>query len=66
MPRRDADIELALKLKPGDSNALVERGLLRKQLGDLGGARRDFQAALKTSSGETAAQARENLEGLNP
>jgi len=44
----------------------VESGLLRKQLGDLNGARRDFQTALKTASGETAAQAKENLEALNP
>jgi regulator of sirC expression with transglutaminase-like and TPR domain len=55
-----------LKLKPGDGDALVERGLLRKQVGDLGGARRDFQAALKTASGETAAEAKENLDALNP
>lgn len=60
------DIELALKLKPHDSNALVERGLLRKQLGDLNGARRDFRAALKTATGETAVQAKENLEALRP
>jgi hypothetical protein len=55
-----------LRLKPGDSDALVESGLLRKQLGDLNGARRDFQAALKTASGETAAQAKENLQTLGP
>src|SRR5471032_926696 len=61
-----ADIETALKLKPGDGDALVERGLLRKQLGDLGGARRDFQAALKTASSEAAAEAKENLDALNP
>jgi tetratricopeptide (TPR) repeat protein len=61
-----ADIETALKLKPGDGDALVERGLLRKQVGDLGGARRDFQAALKTASGAAAAEAKENLDALNP
>ena len=61
-----SDLEAALKLKPGDGDALVERGLLRKDLGDLGGARRDFQAALKSSSEEAAAQAKENLETLNP
>jgi tetratricopeptide (TPR) repeat protein len=60
------DLEAALKAKPGDGDALVERGLLRKDLGDLGGARRDFQAALKSSNGETAAQARENLHLLSP
>ena len=60
------DLEAALNLKPGDGDALVERGLLRKDLGDLGGARRDFQAALKSSSEEAAAQAKQNLETLNP
>ena len=50
----------------GDGGALVERGLLRRQLGDLGGAKRDFQAALKTASGVAATEARENLEGLKP
>lgn len=58
-----SDLEAALKLHPGDGNALVERGLLRKQLGDLGGARRDFQAALKTDAG---AAAKENLDLLSP
>jgi len=55
-----------LKFKPGDGDALVERGLLRRQIGDVGGARRDFEAALKSGSGGAAAQARENLEDLNP
>lgn len=57
------DIEAALKLSPGDGDALVERGLLRKQIGDLGGARRDFQAALKT---DARAAAKENLDLLAP
>jgi tetratricopeptide (TPR) repeat protein len=61
-----ADIDAALNLKPNDGDALVERGLLRKQLGDLGGARRDFRAALKSSTGETAAQAKDNLDSLSP
>ena len=62
--RRQAylDIAAALKLKPGDGAALVESGLLRRQLGDVGGARRDFQAALKSSA---AAEAKAYLE-LNP
>jgi tetratricopeptide (TPR) repeat protein len=60
------DLEAALKLKPGDGDALVERGLLRKELGDLGGARRDFQGALKSGSDEAVAQAKENLDALNP
>ncbi len=57
------DIAAALKIKPGDGAALVERGLLRRQLGDIGGARRDFQAALKS---DAAAEARANLEALSP
>ena len=57
------DIEAALTLKPGDGGALVERGLLRRQLGDLGGAKRDFQAALKTGA---AAEAQDNLNQLAP
>ena len=57
---------LAYELKPGDGDALVERGLLRRQLGDIGGARRDFEAALKTGSGNAAAQAKANLEDLTP
>jgi regulator of sirC expression with transglutaminase-like and TPR domain len=55
-----------LKLSPGDASALVERGLLRKQIGDIGGARRDFRAAIAASpSGATAAAARDNLEALS-
>jgi tetratricopeptide (TPR) repeat protein len=57
------DLEAALKLRPNDGGALVERGLLRKEVGDLGGARRDFQAALKTGA---AADAKENLALLAP
>lgn len=59
----DADLDLALKIKPGDGNALLERGLLRKELGDIGGARRDFQAALKTNVGKAA---KDNLDVLKP
>ncbi|HKX64709.1 MAG TPA: tetratricopeptide repeat protein, partial [Rhizomicrobium sp.] len=59
-------IEAALKLKPGDGSALMERGLLRRQLGDIGGARRDFQAALRTGSAAIAAEAQANLEELSP
>jgi regulator of sirC expression with transglutaminase-like and TPR domain len=57
------DIEAALKLHPGDGEALVERGLLRKELGDLGGARRDLEAALKTGA---VAEAKRNLDLLAP
>ena len=61
-PARD-DIEAALKLKPGDGAALVERGVLRRQLGDIGGARRDFQTALKS---DAAVEARAHLDALSP
>ena len=50
MPKRAAT-STGAEAKPGDGDALVESGLLRQQMGDLGGARRDFQAALKTSVG---------------
>ena len=60
------DLEAALKIKPGDGNALLERGLLRREVGDIGGARRDFQATLKTASGAVAADAKANLDDLNP
>lgn len=61
------DIDAALKLNPGDADALVERGLLRRQGGDLGGARRDFAAALKAApDGEAAAAAKDNLDALGP
>jgi len=60
------DIEAALKIKPGDGSALMERGLLRRQLGEIGGARRDFEAALKSGPGAIAAEAKANLEEINP
>ena len=61
-----ANIEAALKLKAGDGSALVERGLLRRQLGDIGGARRDFEAALKSGPDGVAAEAKANLDELTP
>lgn len=61
------DLEAALKLSPHNANALLERGLLRRQIGDLGGARRDFQAVLKEQpSAQAAAEAKDNLDTLNP
>ena len=56
----------ALKLKPGDGGALLERGLLRKQLGDLNGARRDFTAAAKAEpGGAVGGAARDQLDSLD-
>jgi tetratricopeptide (TPR) repeat protein len=44
------DLNAALALKPGNGDALLERGLLRRDLGDIGGARKDFEAAQKSGS----------------
>ena len=44
------DLNAALALKPGDGSALLERGLLRRDAGDMGGARKDMVAAQKDAS----------------
>jgi tetratricopeptide (TPR) repeat protein len=60
-----ADIQAALMMKR-DPGALVERGLLKRQAGDLGGARGDFRAALAASpSPAVAAEAKENLDAIS-
>jgi tetratricopeptide (TPR) repeat protein len=65
VPAALADIQAALKLKR-DAGALVERGLLERQAGDLGRARGDFRAALAASpSPAVAAEAKENLDTLS-
>ena len=45
-----ADLNAALAIRPGNGDALLERGLLRRDLGDIGGARKDFAAAQKNGS----------------
>jgi len=65
IPEALHDIEAALAIRR-DAGALVERGLVKRQAGDLGGARRDFRAALAASpSAAVAAEAKENLDSLS-
>ena len=55
-------MDAALKLKPNSAEALVQRGEIERAAGDVAGARRDFQAALKIAGGgETADAARKRL-----
>jgi tetratricopeptide (TPR) repeat protein len=61
-----ADLNAALVLKPGYANALMERGLLRQELGDLGGARTDFTAAQKNGDASLKREAAAALEALSP
>lgn len=60
------DIEAALALKPGLSEALVERGILRRLAGNDAGARADWIAVLqRTPESPAADAARENLAKLD-
>jgi tetratricopeptide (TPR) repeat protein len=60
-----SDIDAALAIRR-DAGALLERGLLKQQAGDIGGARKDFQGALQASpNGALAAEAKEDLEALS-
>jgi tetratricopeptide (TPR) repeat protein len=58
------DLNAALGLAPSDANALLERGLLRRDAGDLGGARTDLLAAQKNGSAATKRDAGEALDLL--
>jgi Flp pilus assembly protein TadD len=59
------DVDVALKLRPNSAEALVQRGEIARVAGDVAGARRDFQAALKIAGGgETADAARSGLAQL--
>ena len=61
-----ADVEAALQMSPKNPDALVERGSIQRDSGDLKGARADFQAALALeAAGETADAARRNLAALD-
>jgi tetratricopeptide (TPR) repeat protein len=60
------DLNAALVLQPGDAATLLERGLLRADAGDLGGARADLTAAQKTGSATVKHQAGVALAALNP
>lgn len=59
-----ADLNAALAIQPGDPDALMERGLLRRDLGDVGGARTDFAAAQKTGSPTVKRAAADALDAL--
>jgi tetratricopeptide (TPR) repeat protein len=59
-----ADLNAALAIRPGNADALLERGLLRRDLGDVGGARTDFGAAQKAGSPTVKRAAAEALDAL--
>jgi tetratricopeptide (TPR) repeat protein len=58
------DLNAALAIRPGNPDALLERGLLRRDLGDVGGARTDFGAAQKSGSPTVKRAAAEALDTL--
>ena len=58
------DLNAALAIKPGDGDALLERGLLRRDLGDVGGARNDFTAAQKNGSAIVKRDAADALDAI--
>ncbi len=59
-----SDLNAALAIQKGYGEALMERGLLRRDLGDVGGARADFLAAQKTGSAVVKHDAAEALDAL--
>ena len=59
-----ADLNAALAIRPGNADALLERGLLRCDLGDVGGARGDFTQAAKTGSATVKRAAIDALDAL--
>ena len=59
-----ADLNAALAIRKGDADALMERGLLRRDLGDVGGARTDFAAAQKSGSAIVKRDATDALAAL--
>ena len=53
-------------LKPNSPDALVERGSIARDRGDMKAARADFEAVLKQGQvGETADAAHRNLQALD-
>lgn len=61
-----ADLERALSLSPGNPNALLERGQLRRAQGDLDAARQDFLAVLRfDAEGPLADAARLAIEEMD-
>ena len=60
------DIDRALALRPNDPDALLERGLIRKEAGDIGGARADWLQVLQIAvEGPLTEAARRNLESID-
>jgi len=59
-----ADLNAALAMKPGNAEALLERGLLRRDLGDVGGARTDLTAAQKSGTPSVKRAAADALDLL--
>jgi tetratricopeptide (TPR) repeat protein len=58
------DLNAALAIRPGNPDALLERGLLRRDLGDVGGARTDFEAAQKSGSPTVKRAAADAIDAL--
>ena len=53
-------------MDPGDAEALLERGILREQMGDVAGARRDWTHAKEVDPNSEAAElAAQNLTLLD-
>ena len=60
------NIDQALKLSPSHPGALLERGYLRRDKGDLAGARADWLTVIQVTAGtEIANEAQKNIEKLD-
>jgi tetratricopeptide (TPR) repeat protein len=59
-----ADLNSALAIRPSSADAVMERGLLRRDLGDVGGARTDFATVTKTGSPALKRDAAAALDAL--
>jgi tetratricopeptide (TPR) repeat protein len=59
-----SDLNAALAVRPGNANAVMERGLLRRDLGDVGGARTDFGTVTKSGSPALKRDAAAALDAL--
>ncbi len=58
-----ADLEKALDLQPGMPDALLERGNMKREAGDIAGARADWTVAAR-ASGAVGDEARRLLTSL--
>ena len=60
------DVDRALKLRPTDPDALVERGIIKRLTSDDAGAREDWLAVIKAHPDSPAAlAAQSNLEKMD-